>query len=150
MPTDRLRKFIGLPASEQKQLLQAALWLPLMHVRLKRAGLQSCLRWIAAQNQTATPPTAAWHLGQARGCGRSVALAARHGLVAGTCLSRSLTVMLLLARRQVAGRLRVGVDLDNGALKAHAWVEVAGVPLEPGEDSYAPFPGFDAAKGGLP
>ena len=145
----KLRKFAGLPASDKKQLLRAAFWLPVVHFRLKRSGLQSCLRWLGAERRGDAAPEAfdAERHEQARRCGRAVALASRHGLVAGTCLSRSLTVMLLMSRRQIAGRLRVGVNLDNGVLDAHAWVEVGGVPLEPTEARFEPFPGFDTAFG---
>jgi hypothetical protein len=147
----RLRQFLGLPADERRQLLRAAFWLPVMHFALKRAGLKPCLRWIGAGRGRAAPAAAGARLEQALGCRRSVALAARHGLVAGTCLSRSLTVMLLLARRRIPGRLRLGVDLGGGAFKAHAWVEVAGIPLDdPGEAGRAPFPGFDTDFGPPP
>jgi len=145
----KLRQFIGLSAGVKAQALQAAFWLPLVHWRLKRSGLQSCLRWLGAEADGGGPASAfdARRYAQARECGRGVALASGYGLVAGTCLSRSLTIMRLLARRKIAARLRVGVRLDDGALKAHAWVEVAGVPLEPGQAGHAAFPGFDTAFG---
>ena len=144
-----LRKFLGLSAGDKKQLLWAAFWLPVTHCRLRLFGLQSCLRWIGAERRGGARPEAfdAGRFEQARGCGRSVALAARHGLVAGTCLSRSLTAMRLMSRRKIAGRLRVGVRLDGGALEAHAWLEVGGVPVEPGKAGYEPFPGFDTEFG---
>lgn len=46
------------------------------------------------------------------------------------CLTRSLVVLGLLARRGVATSLVIGVDVDPG-FAAHAWVEREGVPLLP-------------------
>lgn len=137
-----MRKFLALPADDRRQLLLAAFWLPLTHFRLRRLGLQSCLRSLGVEDIGATRQEVfdAGQYEQACACERSVALAARYGLVAGTCLSRSLTVMRLLARRKIAGRLRFGVNLDNGVLEAHAWVEVAGASVGRGESGYEAFP----------
>lgn len=137
-----LGKFLALPTDSKRLVLLAAFWLPLTHFRLRRFGLVSCLGSLGVANIEDVPSQEfdPGQYAQAQECERSVALASRHGLVAGTCLSRSLTLMRLLARRGIAGRLRVGVKLGNGALDAHAWVEVAGVPLGQGELDYAVFP----------
>lgn len=139
---DKLGKFLALPADDKQELAAAALWLPLTHIKLKQSGLQSCLRSVGA-GSAAPGAQEAFDAGQyerACRCERSVALASHHGLLAGTCLSRSLTLMRLLARRGIAGRLRIGVKLGGGALDAHAWVEVGGVPLGQGEHDYETFP----------
>lgn len=138
----KLRKFFALSAGDKQQLLLAAFWLPLTHFRLRCFGLQSCLRVLGGKDDIGAvrqEALDAGQYGQALACERSVAWVSRHGPVAGTCLSRSLTVMRLLARRKLAGRLFVGVKLDNGALEAHAWVEVAGISLGQGEHSYEVF-----------
>ena len=44
------------------------------------------------------------------------------------CLTRSLVLMRLLARRGLESQLVIGVQADDG-FAAHAWVEVDGVPL---------------------
>jgi hypothetical protein len=148
--TGKLRKFFALPNSDKLSLLLAALWLPVMHIRLKYLGLPSCLRSLSADKPDtlrAAPVFDEGRYQQALDCGYSVALAARYGLISGTCLSRSLTIMRLMACRGVEGNLRLGVKLHNGELRAHAWVEVAGVAL-PGVDEreYEPFPGFVAGE----
>ncbi len=136
-----LRKFFALAADDKKLLLLAAFWLPLTHFRLRCFGLQSCLNSIGLKDRFARQEAfAAGPHEQACACERAVARASCHGLVAGTCLSRSLTLLRLLARRRIAGRLRVGVALDDGALDAHAWVEVVGVPLGRGALKYEVFP----------
>jgi len=48
----------------------------------------------------------------------------RHWPAEGRCLRRSLVLGAMLRRHRPV--LRIGVSLDRGALRAHAWVEVAG------------------------
>jgi hypothetical protein len=138
----KLHKFLALPVDDKLKLFLAALWLPLTHMRLRCFGLQSCLRKLAVANTgTARQETLDdGQFEQALACERSVALASRHGLVAGTCLSRSLTMIRLLARHKLNGQLRIGVNLDSGMLEAHAWVEVAGISLEQRGRGFEPFP----------
>ncbi len=59
--------------------------------------------------------------------GWAVTRAARYGLFRPKCLVRSLAVQRMLRRRGIeASELRIGVRLDQGALAAHAWVELGG------------------------
>ncbi|MGH2951269.1 MAG: lasso peptide biosynthesis B2 protein [Solirubrobacterales bacterium] len=52
------------------------------------------------------------------------------------CLTRSLVLTALLARRGVASRLVIGVS-PGEEFGAHAWVELGGRPLlDPGDGSY--------------
>ncbi|HKP21799.1 MAG TPA: lasso peptide biosynthesis B2 protein [Thermoleophilaceae bacterium] len=44
------------------------------------------------------------------------------------CLTRSLVLLRILARRGIETKLVIGVRADEG-FAAHAWVELAGVPL---------------------
>lgn len=141
-----LSKFFRLSAANRKEVLLAAVWLPLAHFRLKRRGLKSCLESLGVEEIGLAPWrafAAADRYEQALECRRNVAAAARYGVVAGTCLSRSLTVLKLLANRGITGQLLIGVDLQDGTLEAHAWVEVEGVPLEEGVQSFRPFSNND-------
>jgi hypothetical protein len=68
--------------------------------------------------------------------------AAQRVLPAGNCLTRSPYLQWLLLRRGVPTDLRIGVQLSDGQLPAHAWVESAGHPLTDvpdGAERYAPF-----------
>jgi hypothetical protein len=58
-----------------------------------------------------------------------VGAAARHQLWTVSCLERSLVLQSLLDRRTLRTELRIGVRLEDGELRAHAWVEVDGRPL---------------------
>ena len=47
-----------------------------------------------------------------------------------TCLARACALSWMLKRRGIAADVRLGVRTDAGALRAHAWVECQGVPLD--------------------
>jgi hypothetical protein len=61
------------------------------------------------------------------------------------CLQRSLVLAWLLRRRGIDGRLRIGVQTDEGGLIAHAWVEVAGEPVNDTRDHCARYAAFEGA-----
>jgi hypothetical protein len=138
----KLIKFFALSINDKLLLLLAAFWLPAMHLKLKCLGLQACLGSLRVVDNISFTgqDVSIFRYQQVLACQRSVARASRYGLITGTCLSRSLTLMRLLAHQRIAGRLRVGVNLDNGELGAHAWVEVAGISFGRGEDRYEVFP----------
>ena len=52
-------------------------------------------------------------------------------------------MLLTLARIRCA--LRIGAGLDRGVFHAHAWVEVAGVPIAEGGNAAAGLAAFDAS-----
>ncbi len=66
---------------------------------------------------------------QARRMAALVDIAARRGVHAGNCLSRSVTLWWLLRRRGIGCELRIGVRKEGEMLLAHAWVEHDGVPV---------------------
>ncbi len=61
------------------------------------------------------------------------------------CLQRSLVLRWLLGRRGIESRLRVGVLKTDGAMTAHAWVEVAGEPVNDTRDHCAVFLPLEAS-----
>lgn len=63
-----------------------------------------------------------------------------------TCLRRSLVLATLLRRRRPA--LRVGVTKTDGAVAAHAWLEIAGATLDPDAGHYRALAPVGAAVGG--
>ena len=79
-----------------------------------------------------------------------VAIAARHGVHQGNCLSQSLTLQRLLARHGVAAELRIGARRAGDRLEAHAWVEHQGRPLNDSADVAARFPPFRELHAPLP
>lgn len=72
----------------------------------------------------------AWRLG------RAVRLTLRLAPGDTRCLTRSLVLTQLLARRGIDAKIVIGVNVEPG-FAAHAWVECAGQPVLPaGEDSF--------------
>jgi hypothetical protein len=61
------------------------------------------------------------------------------------CLEQSLALCLLLRRRGVPAQLRIGVQ--PRPFHAHAWVEVAGRPLQEPPDVGASFATFQLTRG---
>jgi hypothetical protein len=45
------------------------------------------------------------------------------------CLARSLALLSMLSRRGALAQLRIGVAAQSNQLRAHAWVECNGVPV---------------------
>lgn len=79
--------------------------------------------------------------------GRLARIAGRYVPTNGSCLRQSLLVWWLLRRKGVPAELCIGVRKQEG-LAAHAWVEVAGQPVNDAPDvaeRFAPFHGSIAA-----
>ncbi|MGD9794376.1 MAG: lasso peptide biosynthesis B2 protein [Acidimicrobiia bacterium] len=54
-----------------------------------------------------------------------------------TCLRRSLLLGWILRKRQPT--LTLGVRMDNGEVKAHAWIRLGSTDLDPAASDYLPF-----------
>ena len=55
--------------------------------------------------------------------------ASYHHLYPMTCLRRALTLQKMLAQRNIATELKIGVQKTSGQFSAHAWLEFQGQPL---------------------
>ena len=141
----RLARFLELPRAERALLLRALVWLPLTAAQLRLFGFDAASR--AARGPGATPAVAP---PDPRATARLVAIASRHGLHAGNCLSRSLTLQRLLGRQGIASELRIGARRAGAGLEAHAWVEHDGRPLNDGADVAQRFPPFHGLPAALP
>jgi hypothetical protein len=113
-------------------MIRAALWL--LPFRLLHRGVAFFTERFRRSASTGTirAETVAW----------AVTVAARR-VPAATCLTQALAGMLLLARHGHAAELRVGVARgDDGALRAHAWVDSGGRTILGGAESsdFTPFP----------
>jgi hypothetical protein len=71
---------------------------------------------------------------RARQVGRIVNAAARRSWPRAKCLERSMVLWALLRREGIEGRIRFGVKPGAGTPEAHAWVEVAGEPVNDSAD----------------
>jgi len=65
---------------------------------------------------------------------RLIQIASRLHVFPMTCLARSLVLQKMLSRRNIPSQVRIGVVKVQGAMFAHAWVEVHGEPVSEVED----------------
>ncbi|MDH4096298.1 MAG: lasso peptide biosynthesis B2 protein [Betaproteobacteria bacterium] len=142
--TQELARYRALPRAHRRILLGAALRLPLAWLRLRTTGLRRMQAWAERP-----PAREDFRLDEAAGIGRLVNIAARHAPWRATCLTRSLLLVRMLRERGAAAQLRIGVRLVGGALDAHAWVELDGVPVNDAPDvaeQFAPFGEMPSAE----
>lgn len=138
--TRKFAKFRAWSLSEKRMLLAALLLLPAFRIGLDVLGFNRISAWLGHALASAEPaPT---HDSLAA-IGALVNSAASQVLGPGNCLTRSLYLQWLLRRRGVHSELRIGVQLPHGQLEAHAWVEVAGRPINDGPDVAERFAAFD-------
>ena len=124
--------------------LQLALLTPVVHLYLMVFGYQRTLaalqRWVDGQK---CPPAKIEDVEQFAWGMRRINRKVRDGsLFPGRCLSRSLALWLLLQRRGIAARLRIGCRKLEGRFQAHAWVELMGRPLNAGARVNSHYAGF--------
>jgi Transglutaminase-like superfamily len=125
----KVRLLRALSRSDARLLARAFVLLPFVSVKLRFLGY----RRVAAGAARARGCQQQWPLARersrARRTDRLLMIAARRGLVGGTCLSRSLTLMLLLREQGIECDLHIGVRMPGEGFQAHAWVEHRGVVL---------------------
>ena len=142
----KLRSFAALPASDRLLLVEAMIVLPLTGLGLRWFRMNRLFGWMQTISRlraesTAVPNRQAEVL-RAR---RLLGVAARNGMYAGNCLSRSATFWWMLRRRGVPSELRIGVRKRNGELDAHAWVECDGIVLNDRTERLEDYAVFDHA-----
>lgn len=116
------------------------LGLAIVHAGLALWGYRQTRRAIEVLTRRDTRRDAApLDLENARALARRVALAGRHGAVNASCLRQSLLIYGCLRRRGLDPRLELGVKPSDGALHAHAWVELGSERLSTGDDGFEPF-----------
>ncbi|MGB5136192.1 MAG: lasso peptide biosynthesis B2 protein [Prochlorococcaceae cyanobacterium] len=137
----KARRLGELDGPSRRLVLGSALMLPLFWARVKLIGRCELGPADPAGQHTAES------LGQAsiadlKHVGQIVNRVAHHVLPPDNCLTRAVYLQWLLRRRGVQADLRLGVQLVHGQLRAHAWVEAAGHPLNDSDDvaeRYLPF-----------
>ncbi len=139
---DRLRRLTG---SEKRLLAVALAVTPLVAAGVAVFGLRrvhaAMARW--PQSQSGRFPIERAALARARSVAGVVAIAAGRGAVRARCLARSLVLWWLLKHDGIETTLRVGVNRDGGRLRAHAWVEYLGRPLNDARDIALHFLPFE-------
>lgn len=134
--------FLRLTREEQRLVVRALLWLPLISLGLRLFGYGRVQGFLARKD--AEPRSMTDAAARARSAARLVAAAARRSPTRPTCLPTALTLQWLLRRQGIATDLRLGVRRREGKIEAHAWVEHQGEPLAGLEDGTAFAPLEDA------
>jgi len=137
----RVRRFFELPPRDRALLVRARLQLSLASATLTLGGLRRATTLIDRLNPPAAPTSAVDESARVRRTVELVDSASRFG-PGGTCLTRSLVLRGLLRRQGIESTVRMGVRKEH-AVEGHAWVEVAGHPINDTPDvheRYAPLP----------
>jgi hypothetical protein len=120
----KLRTAMRFSACDWGLLLQAWLLLVAVDLGLRGVGFKRVQAFAAGTaGETRDGAEAAAVI---RRVGRLVDAAARHHVYAMTCLRRALVLQRLLGARGVETELRLGVERERDALRAHAWLERGG------------------------
>lgn len=121
-------KFRRLPGYQRLILIRAALVLPAVALLIRVAGFQRATKWLAkvAPLRTGTSLVP----GRASAVDTSRMVAAAAGGLRAVCLSKAVTLWLLLRRQGVDSEVRMGVRKGPTGVEAHAWVVSDGVPLD--------------------
>lgn len=117
-------------------LLAALGGLPLVAAGVRLFGYKR-MRMLLDGAEARPPQAPESHRAGAKRVARMVRLAARHGVVRGNCLSRSLLLRRMLERRGIPSEIRFGVRAGVAAVEAHAWVEHHGHSLDDGFEGNA-------------
>jgi hypothetical protein len=137
----KARRLGELDGPSRRVVLSSALLLPVFWVRVKLFGHSEFRPVSPAGEQTAAGLNQA-SITDLKQVGQIVNRVAFHVLPPDNCLTRSVYLQWLLQRRGVKSDLRLGVQLHDGQLRAHAWVEANGHPLNDSDDvaeRYLPF-----------
>jgi Transglutaminase-like superfamily len=146
------RSFWRLPGFERTIALEAGLAHLITLVGLRLAGFR---RWknlldrlshANSSDGTPNPPSGA---NPVREIARLQAATARHLPFRTNCLEQSLVLCWLLERHGIPADLRIGARKEADRFEAHAWVEVAGCPVDAGSEEHIHFVPFKASVDSL-
>jgi hypothetical protein len=139
------RSFRRLSGCERTIALDAALAHSITLVGLRLTGFRRWKsvmdRWSHA-NSNDSPPNRASNLNSVEEISRLAAATARHLPFPTNCLEQSLVLCWLLKRRGISADLRIGARKEADRFEAHAWVEVAGLAVDPGNEEHVHFVPF--------
>lgn len=125
----RIRLWWRLAPGDRLRLPGLMLMLPLVSASLAVLGVDRARRLMEGLTSGGEVTAAGSAQMHAERLAWLVAIAGRRGLVHANCLCQSLLLYGLLRRCGHAPELKIGVRRQNGALDAHAWVDLEGVAL---------------------
>ena len=136
----RLALLRSLTREQWRVVLESLPLLPFVQLSLRIRGFTRTAGMLASHSQRRPVPV---NPSQARPLGEAVGLVAGRSVVGARCLGRSLVLWFLLRRRGIDAELVTGAEAPRGGeLPAHAWVEVAGEPVNDALDVRERFGSF--------
>jgi hypothetical protein len=135
----RVRRYLALPQADRRLFIRAFIGLVLVDLKLRTSGSQRLISPAELAEQRPPRQSSTEFLQQAECYARWLEIAARHHVVRAQCLHRSLVLHRWLRREGLPSELRIGVRKEDGALKAHAWVELGGEVVREGRNAVAAF-----------
>jgi hypothetical protein len=139
VPPRLLRRWVRLRPDERRLLVRAFVDLVVVDVELRALGFSRLLRRIEAGESAGRRVPPSPDPIRARHYARWIEAAARYHVLRPHCLQRSLVLHRWLRHEGLPSALRIGVLKDGAALKAHAWVELAGQVVNDRSTSVAAF-----------
>jgi hypothetical protein len=137
----RIARLRSLRREQWRVVLASLVLLPAVQLSLRLRGFKRTAGTLAAHSARRAVPARA---SDARASAEAVGIVAARPAIGARCLGRSLVLWFLLRRRGIDAELVIGADLPrDGELSAHAWVEVAGEPVNDAANVRERFGGFD-------
>ena len=137
----RLARLRSLSAAQWRLVMTSMVLVPAVQISLRFRGFNRTASALAARSERRAVPT---EPALVRPAAEAVGLVAGRSVIGARCLGRSLVLWFLLRRRGVDAELVVGADMPRGGeFSAHAWVEVAGEPVNDAPDVRERFGSFD-------
>jgi hypothetical protein len=137
----RLRRLRALSLAQWRVVLVSLVLLPAIQFALRVRGFKWTARQLAARSDVAA---ASVDVAKASAAADAIAIVAGRRMVGARCLGRSLLLWFLLRRQGTDAELVVGAEAARAAtLSAHAWVEVAGHPVNDEPDVRQRFGSFE-------
>jgi hypothetical protein len=145
--TSRYRAWCRLSRQERWDFLSAVVATSFFATSLHTLGVRRTMSWMERRKRPRPPAN---EQAVVRDVVMAVGRTERYSPLGGTCLSRSLALQWLLARRGISTNLRLGGAIVNGHFGAHAWVEHDGVVVGSPPDVATRFATFVAAPATSP
>jgi len=137
----RLERLRALSSAQWLVVISSLFLVPATQLSLHLRGFSSTAGTLARWSRRSPIPS---DLEGARESAEAVNLVAGRAVVGARCLGRSLVLWFILRRRGIDAEFVIGADAPRkGELEAHAWVEVAGVPVNDAPNVRERFGSFD-------
>jgi hypothetical protein len=137
----KLGQFRRMDRRDRTTFLVAWAAMPMFWLRLRWGGISQFQKFLVRPDGKRPASLSA---PRAEAIGLLVNSAARYSPGPATCLTRSLVLAWLLRQLGPPALVRIGVRFVEGTLRAHAWVELDGQPVNDSPDIAGQFASFDA------